>query len=335
MKVNLVNPDIIRSLLQQLSLAPSELNQVMGTTRAPYSLMGLDNNQFLSEKIIYDLLTIWKTKFQGPKLYQEVVTLVRNFYVPNILNQLPKDITILAALHWHNSKVNAISTNTHVELAKSTNHTFTWKRQKIDPQHSSFGLGEQLIAIYMTEVVAALAGHYVAPLAVTLTTSEAELIATHLKNSPTQLFVCNRQFSMTIAEALLYEKHRYSVTHTPRLSAIPMELKAGRFDQQIKHLVKPYIQFGIPPQRFIADLCGISTRQLQRELQKENKQFRAICLDVLIEAVQSELLNSERTISAIAFDYGYSSPSHFCRSFRKVTGYSPGEYRLLYNTQNK
>ena len=42
----------------------------------------------------------------------------------------------------------------------------------------------------------------------------------------------------------------------------------------------------------------------------------------------SDLVNTDIPVKSIAYDYGFSQPSYFCRIFKKTYGESPGDYRL-------
>jgi AraC family transcriptional regulator len=45
--------------------------------------------------------------------------------------------------------------------------------------------------------------------------------------------------------------------------------------------------------------------------------------------LSKSLLVQGRSISDVAHDCGFSSESNFVRSFRRVTGVTPGQYRAL------
>jgi AraC family transcriptional regulator len=47
------------------------------------------------------------------------------------------------------------------------------------------------------------------------------------------------------------------------------------------------------------------------------------------------LAESERSVTAVALDAGFSSPSHFATAFRRATGLSPREYRLMAQTKSR
>lgn len=78
-----------------------------------------------------------------------------------------------------------------------------------------------------------------------------------------------------------------------------------------------------PPLTVIAAQLGMSPATLQRHLQAENTQYRAV-----VEAVQREqacawLAQPGTRSSDVAYAVGFSSQRAFCRAFRRWTGMSP------------
>jgi YesN/AraC family two-component response regulator len=49
----------------------------------------------------------------------------------------------------------------------------------------------------------------------------------------------------------------------------------------------------------------------------------------LIDIAKEKIFDKEKSISQIAFDLGFKYPQHFNRMFKKSTGYTPNEYRML------
>jgi AraC-like DNA-binding protein len=83
------------------------------------------------------------------------------------------------------------------------------------------------------------------------------------------------------------------------------------------HLVKKY-----------ADLLNITPKHLN-EITKERTQktpSELIAEKRILEA-QRQLLYSSQTISEIAHQLGFSSPSHFGTFFKKNVGFTPDQYR--------
>jgi two-component system response regulator YesN len=57
------------------------------------------------------------------------------------------------------------------------------------------------------------------------------------------------------------------------------------------------------------------------------KPFKKFVLEKRLELAKFMLLNTEKSVTGIAKEVGYSNLSNFNRFFRKFTGMSPKEYR--------
>jgi len=79
----------------------------------------------------------------------------------------------------------------------------------------------------------------------------------------------------------------------------------------------------------LADMCGLSVRQLTRGYRAAKGQSLG---DYITEARMARakrmLVDGER-IKTIAFSLGFASSSSFCYAFRRATSYSPREFRLF------
>jgi len=49
----------------------------------------------------------------------------------------------------------------------------------------------------------------------------------------------------------------------------------------------------------------------------------------IIDKAKTVLLNSNATVSEIAYELGYQYPQHFSKVFKRKTGMSPGSYRKV------
>ena len=84
-----------------------------------------------------------------------------------------------------------------------------------------------------------------------------------------------------------------------------------------------------------AKLCNMSKRSLQRKLEKLGTRY-SVVLDHARFHVAARLLQDPDTkVTDIAHRLNYSDMSHFSRSFHRISGVSPCEYRLLHATQCK
>ena len=56
------------------------------------------------------------------------------------------------------------------------------------------------------------------------------------------------------------------------------------------------------------------------------------CADVLKDSKTYELTSGEIILhSEISYTSGYSSPSYFCDAFKRHTGFTPSEYKRIFN----
>ncbi|MGB0372370.1 MAG: response regulator transcription factor [Opitutales bacterium] len=81
----------------------------------------------------------------------------------------------------------------------------------------------------------------------------------------------------------------------------------------------------------LAKCMHMSLRSFQRRLKSEAKQTPAnIIRDVRMSYAARVLLSSEKSITEIGHEVGYSDSSHFSRLFRETHGMSPSDYRAKY-----
>jgi AraC-like DNA-binding protein len=80
----------------------------------------------------------------------------------------------------------------------------------------------------------------------------------------------------------------------------------------------------------IAGACKMTTRYLHHLFSDQDETVARYILRRRLEACSRALLSPSqrgRTVTAIAFDYGFNSPTHFGRVFRAKFGATPREYR--------
>jgi AraC-like DNA-binding protein len=79
---------------------------------------------------------------------------------------------------------------------------------------------------------------------------------------------------------------------------------------------------------------GITARTLQRRLQQLGTSFRAELDITRIREGQRRMLHSDRPLTEIAMDLGFSSLQNFSRQFRRVVGEAPSAWRQRVRTRN-
>lgn len=78
-----------------------------------------------------------------------------------------------------------------------------------------------------------------------------------------------------------------------------------------------------------AQALDMSVRSVQRELNREGVDFRALTNAIRIQRAKELLEGTRASITEISTALGYSAPANFARTFRKATEVAPQEFRRL------
>ncbi|MEL6676707.1 MAG: helix-turn-helix transcriptional regulator [Bacteroidota bacterium] len=107
----------------------------------------------------------------------------------------------------------------------------------------------------------------------------------------------------------------------------------AEFEQKLKgyfNTEKPR-ELGIPSVGYFGEAMNMSPNYLSDLLKKETgKSTRSHINEMLIERAKTALLNSEATISEIAYTLGFEYHQSFSRLFKSKMGMSPQEYRTIH-----
>ena len=77
-----------------------------------------------------------------------------------------------------------------------------------------------------------------------------------------------------------------------------------------------------------AKSLGRAARSLQRDLTSDGTSFQAELDAARTRLAQRLLVESDSSLTEIAYDVGCASPQHFSTLFKRVTGQSPSAFRL-------
>lgn len=87
---------------------------------------------------------------------------------------------------------------------------------------------------------------------------------------------------------------------------------------------------GTPTVGYCAEKLFISPNYLSDLLKRETGKSALEHIQFkLINIAKEKIFDNTKSISEIAYELGFKYPQHFTRMFKKETGYTPNEYRLL------
>ena len=85
---------------------------------------------------------------------------------------------------------------------------------------------------------------------------------------------------------------------------------------------------GLPSVKYFADKVFLSPNYFGDMVRKQTgKTASDYIQDKVIDLAKQALLSSDKTMTQIAYDLGYQYPQHLSRTFKKVVGLTPNEYR--------
>ena len=88
------------------------------------------------------------------------------------------------------------------------------------------------------------------------------------------------------------------------------------------------IREGLPTVKYFADKVFLSANYFGDMISKQTGQTASEYIqNKLIERAKEALLGTDKTTSEIAYGLGFQYPQHLSRMFKRVTGYTPNEFR--------
>ena len=110
-------------------------------------------------------------------------------------------------------------------------------------------------------------------------------------------------------------------------AASPMGSSLKKNSSSIDYIAKNYQD----PELSLTDIkenTGLNESRISEEIKaKTNLSFKQYLNAIRLEEAKNLLINSEKSISEIAYQVGYNNVSHFNRVFKQIENCSPGDYR--------
>ena len=105
---------------------------------------------------------------------------------------------------------------------------------------------------------------------------------------------------------------------------------------QFQHNLRNYFSendiITIPNIGYFANKASLTTGYFSNLIKKETGMSPKDLISLqLIDEAKRRLVETNKDISVIAYSLGFDYPAHFSRLFKKITGFTPKEYRLKVN----
>ena len=106
----------------------------------------------------------------------------------------------------------------------------------------------------------------------------------------------------------------------------------SQFQQNLKDYFSENEIINTPNVGYFADKASLTTGYFSNLIKKETGMAPKDLISLkLIDEAKRRLIETNQDISVIAYSLGFDYPAHFSRLFKKITGFTPKEYRLKLN----
>ncbi len=90
------------------------------------------------------------------------------------------------------------------------------------------------------------------------------------------------------------------------------------------------LEIGLPSVAYCADKLNISANYLGDLIKKETgKSAQEQIQNKVIEIAKGKIFDNSKNIAEVAYELGFKYPQHFTRMFKRITGLTPNEYKML------
>jgi len=204
-------------------------------------------------------------------------------------------------------------------------------RASFDAGHPYLGQMDWYGIMAMIGIVRQFAGRNWQPKEIGLTLPHPPVRSIREQLQGTRFIYAQGQSYITIEESLLGLPPVTRGSETAHTASHPgppaAEKVSTNFTGSIKQALSAYIMDGKPSVELAADLCSTSTRSLQRKLVKRGISFSGLVDQIYFDAASHMLQDHDTKVSDIAHTLCFDDASHFSRSFRRIAGISPREFR--------
>ncbi|MFK7851733.1 MAG: helix-turn-helix domain-containing protein [Akkermansiaceae bacterium] len=131
------------------------------------------------------------------------------------------------------------------------------------------------------------------------------------------------------ARWLLRPTEIHEVSHLENRQALGLLNEGEPVSTKLELLLREMMGVGgiCPTLKLMADLCDTSPRSLHRQLKNEGSSYQQILDKIRFEQARSQLEKTELSIKELAYQLGFSGSNNFVRSFKRMSGFTPSQFR--------
>lgn len=205
-----------------------------------------------------------------------------------------------------------------------------WSIEFLDPGEDGRFQNELLGVSYLIDGVRNYAGHTWSPIVIRSTCVGVAQAAALEKLFEAPVLhgasVSAVEFDATLLSATGGQKS------DPDFSSEPPIPPTSDYREDVAALSAIAMLEGYPKIGWVASKLELNRRTLQRSLETEGCSFSAVLDGLLKDRATALVESTDRSLTDIALQLGYSDGAHFSRAFRRWTGMTPSRFRTARRT---
>ncbi|MGR5268105.1 helix-turn-helix domain-containing protein [Vibrio astriarenae] len=325
--IHLVSRESVILFASMLKEVDSDIYGLLRQATIPNDIDTETDYRFLPESSLKNTLDLLAAKLSNQTLGWLFLRTCKEKYIPRFVNKLSRCSTVKEALERFCQQLNQESTGAKTSL-QHAGETWWFVREKNGVDEAWFKYAEMFSVIFMCELIRALINDKWRPERVGIQSPCIDEFTKLPSMELAQFFLERPMTAVEINEATLALPVRVSRLKGVLDNArIAQQLDSLSFTQQFTLAITPYLSMGKLPIKIAAEILRMNVRTLQRKLAAENIIYKQLIEDLVFKEVSKRIIETDDAITQIAIRYGYSDGAHFTRSFKRIYGVSPLQYR--------
>lgn len=112
-----------------------------------------------------------------------------------------------------------------------------------------------------------------------------------------------------------------------------MKSKSSSYLQQIEAIIEAHLSEDNFDVERLSELLHLHRSQVFRKVKEiTGKDPSQLILEARLRKAKQLLLQTEKNIGEVAYEVGFADPAHFTKTFKRVTGITPSEFRETENS---
>jgi AraC-like DNA-binding protein len=316
--------EFFASMFKELDLRSYDL---LRKATLPSDIHKETNYLCLPESSLKNFMEVLGESLENDRLGIVFLRSCRETFIPKMVGVLTPNQSLKAALEEFCEVLKQESTGAHV-CVENSGGKWWLVRHKSKSDEVWFKYAEMFSVMFMAELLRVLTSNRWTPTIIGIQDSSAE----DFKKLPTlgkATFSVERPVTaLEIPQSLIDLPINLQSVEQSKLLLGQLDLgEEASYVDQFRLAMRPYLSMGKLPITLAAQILRTNVRTLQRKLKKEDRIYQELIEEMVFDEIKECLTSTDFPVTQVASQFGYSDSAHFGRSFKRVTGLTPTQYR--------